>query len=150
MAILKMKRLRLMVVRSRKEELLRQMQRLGCVELSEIGPALQETEALGLVRRESSSLMAIKARQNTLDHAVALLDKYAPVKSKLLSAKPEFSQEELLSDEGLEDAMKLAEAIGAADERVRRAGAEESRLHNLIESLTPWKSLPLPLDTEGT
>ena len=150
MAILKMKRLRLMVVRSRKEELLRELQRLGCVELSEIGQELQETEAQGLVRRESGSVMALKGRQNTLDHAVALLDKYAPAKSKLLSAKPEFEEEELLSDTGVEDALKLAEAITAADERVRRIGAEESRLQNLIESLTPWKDLDLPLETEGT
>ena len=150
MAILKMKRLRLMVVRSRKEELLRELQRLGCVELSEIGQELQETEAQGLVRRESGSVMALKGRQNTLDHAVALLDKYAPAKSKLLSPKPEFAEEELLSDAGVEDALKLAEAIAAADERVRRIGAEESRLQNLIESLTPWKDLDLPLETEGT
>ena len=139
-----------MVVRSRKEELLRELQRLGCVELSEIGQELQDSEAQGLVTRESSSLMALKARQNTLDHAVALLDKYAPAKGKLLSAKPEYGGDELLSDAGVDEALKLAEAIGSADERVRRIAAEESRLHSLIESLTPWKELDLPLDTEGT
>ncbi len=150
MAILKMKRLRLMVARSQKEELLRELQRLGCVELTENSQALQETEEQGLTRRESSGLMALKAQQGTLEHAMALLDKYAPAKSKLLAPKPEFASDELLGGSSVDEALQLAEAIAAADERIRRICAEESRLRSVIEALEPWKDLDLPLEFEGT
>ena len=58
MAILKMKRLRLMLVRSRKEELLRELAKLGCVEFSELEGELQESGLGDRVRRESSETIA--------------------------------------------------------------------------------------------
>lgn len=136
-----MKRLHVLLVRSRKEELLRELQKLGCVELTE-----PEVE----LRRESSEANALRAKQATLEHAVELLGRYAPAKGKLLSAKPELEGEQLQSDSGVDEALRLAEAIVAADERVRRIGAEENRLHALIEALQPWKGLDLPLAMEGT
>ena len=81
MAILKMKRLRLMVLRSEKDELLRELASRGCVELSEIGEELQADEAGGLVSRESSALTVLKSQQAELGRAITLLDKYAPAKS---------------------------------------------------------------------
>ena len=150
MAILNMKRLRLMLVRSQKEELLRELARLGCVQVSEIGDELQQQEAQGLVSPESSELTALKARQSTLDRAVELLDSYAPVKKPLLSAKPELDGDLFLTGEGMDQALALASAIGEREDRIRRIGAEESRQRSVIESLRPWESLDLPLETEGT
>ena len=70
MAIEKMKRLRLMLVRSQKEELLRELTRLGCVQVSEMEEELQEQESQGLVRRESSELTALKTRHAALERAL--------------------------------------------------------------------------------
>ena len=74
MAILQMKRLRLMLVRSQKEELLRELTRLGCVQLVEQEEELQEQESQGMVHRESSDLMTLKTRQAALERAVELLE----------------------------------------------------------------------------
>ncbi len=150
MAILKMKRLRLMLVRSRKEELLRRLTKLGCVQVTELAGELQEQEAQGLVSRESSDLTALKTRQASLDRAVELLGSYAPVRKPLLSAKPELEGDTLLADEDITPALELASAIGEREDRIRRIGAEESRERSLIESLRPWEDLELPLETEGT
>ena len=150
MAIVKMKRLRLMLVRSQKEELLRELARLGCVQVTELGDALEEQESQGLVHRESSELTRLKTQQAALERAVELLDRYAPENKPLLSAKPELESRVLLDDEGLEEAKKLAEALDEREDRIRRIGAEESRQRSLIESLTPWESLDLPLETEST
>ena len=146
MAILKMKRLRLMLHRSRKEALLRELTRLGCVELCEIGEELKDTA----LTRESSGLMAQRSRQSQLEHAVNLLDKYAPEKSPLLSAKPEMKDTVFLDDEGLEEALRLSEALREKDDQVRRIAAEESRQRGLIEALQPWQGLDLPLECEST
>ena len=140
-----MKRLRLMVLRSRKEKILRELTRLGCVELAE----LPDAEGEGL-RRESSGLMALRTQQNAVEHAVTLLNRYAPFKSKLLSAKPEMADSVFLSDEGLESALALAGELARKDEQVRRVVAEESRQRGVIESLQPWQGLELPLECEGT
>ena len=150
MAIVKMKRLRLMLVRSQKEELLRELTRLGCVQVSEMEEELQEQESQGLVRRESSELTALKTRHAALERALELLRRYAPEKKPLLSAKPELDSAVLLETEGLEDALKLAAALDEREDRIRRITAEESRQRSLIESLTPWTELDLPLETEGT
>ena len=139
MAILKMKKLRLMVVRSQKDALLRELIRLGCVEFSEIDALVQGSEIEGLVKRESSKVMSYRSQQAALVHATELLDKYAPVKSKLLSAKPELDGQELLSDEGIDAAMGLAEYISGNDERIKRIAAEESRLRGVLEALEPWQ-----------
>ena len=142
-----MKRLRLIAVRSRKEELLRELTRLGCVEISEAGEELLQTDSL---RPESSGVMAARSRQASLDHALELLGQYAPVKSKLLSAKPELETDTFLKDDGLDDALVLAEKITELHDQVRRISAEESRQRAVLESLQPWMSLDLPLECGGT
>ena len=150
MAIVKMKKLRLLAVRDRKEELLKELMRCGCVEITELEPKLAGTEAEGLVRPESSELSALKSRHSSLVHAVELLDRYAPKKTKLLSAKPELEGLVLLDDTGLAGALRIAEALEGYDARIKRISAEESRQRSLIESLQPWLTLDLPLNFEGT
>ena len=143
MAIVNMKRLRVMLVRSRKEELLKELTRLGCVQLTEL-----ETDEV--LRPESSDLLELRSRQSDLDRAIQLLNAYAPVKKPLLSAKPEREEASFLDDEGLDEASALARQLLDLEDKVRRDSAEESRQRGIIESLTPWKDLDLPLETEGT
>ncbi len=143
MAIVNMKRLRVMLVRSRKEELLKELTRLGCVQLTEL-----ETDEV--LRPESSDLLELRSRQADLDRAIQLLNAYAPVKKPLLSAKPEREEASFLDDEGLDEASALARQLLDLEDKVRRDSAEESRQRGIIESLTPWKDLDLPLETEGT
>ena len=150
MAILKMKKLRLLAVRASKEELLKELIRHGCVEFSEMEGLISGTEAEGLLRRESGDVAALKSKHSTLTHAIELLDRYAPKKSKLLSAKPELEDRVLLDDTGLAGALKTAEAIEGYDARIKRINAEESRQRSVIEALQPWLDLDLPLNTEGT
>ncbi len=150
MAILKMKKLRLLAVRASKEELLKELIRHGCVEFSEMEGLIGGTEAEGILRRESGDVAALKSKHSTLTHAIELLDRYAPKKSKLLSAKPELEDRVLLDDTGLAGALKIAEAIEGYDARIKRINAEESRQRSVIEALQPWLDLDLPLNTEGT
>ena len=147
MAILKMKRLRLMIARSQKGDLLRALIRLGCVQFSELEDEVQSLESL---HRAESDVMKLKSDHASLLRAVDLLGKYAPEKKPLLSAMPEVEGEELLGAEGLDEMLSLAGEIIAADERIRRIGSEESRERALIESLVPWLGLDLPLDVDGT
>lgn len=150
MAIERMKKLHLMAVRAQKEELIRQLMLLGCIEVSEpdisdVGPELRER-----LHRESGALAALKAERDALTQAIGVLDRLSPEKSKLLSAKPEKSRSELLDLSGLDAALGLAGEINGRDERIRRISAEESRIRGVIESLVPWRELDIPLDCSGT
>lgn len=150
MAILKMKKLRLMAVRSKKDELLRELIRHGCVEFSELEGEIQGSQLENLVSRESSDVATLKSQYASLNHAIVLLNTYAPKKEKLLSAKPELEDLVFLDDTGLTGALRIAEAIEGYDSRIKRISAEESRQRSIIESLQPWQGLDLPLNTEGT
>ena len=150
MAILKMKKLRLMAVRSRKDELLRELIRHGCVEFSELEDQIQGSDVESILSRESSDVAALKSQLTSLNHAIALMDTYAPKKGKLLSAKPELEDLAFLDDTGLSGALKFAGAIEGYDARIKRISAEESRQRGIIDSLQPWLGLDLPLNTEGT
>ena len=147
MAILKMKRLRLMLARSQKDELLRALIRLGCVQFSELE---EDVQALDVLRRDESDTLSLRGEHNSLLRAVELLDKYVPEKKPLLSAMPETDADTLLDGADGAAMLALAAEISAADDRIRRIGAEESRERALVESLQPWKDLDLPLDIEGT
>ena len=150
MAILKMKKLRLMAVRSKKDELLRELIRHGCVEFSELEGEIQGSQLENLLSRESSDTATLKSQYTSLNHAIALLNTYAPKKEKMLSAKPELEDVVFLDDTGLTGALRVAETIEGYDSRIKRISAEESRQRSIIESLRPWLDLDLPLNTEGT
>ena len=150
MAILKMKKLRLMAVRSKKDELLRELIRHGCVEFSELEGEIQGSQLENLVSRESSDTATLKSQYTSLNHAIALLNTYAPKKEKMLSAKPELEDVVFLDDTGLTGALRVAETIEGYDSRIKRISAEESRQRSIIESLRPWLDLDLALNTEGT
>ena len=150
MAILKMKKLRLMAVRSKKDELLRELIRHGCEEFSELEGEIQGSELENIVSRESSDTATLKSQYTSLNHAIVLLNTYAPKKEKMLSAKPELEDVVFLDDTGLTGALRIAEAIEGYDSRIKRISAEESRQRSIIESLQPWQGLDLSLNTEGT
>ena len=145
-----MKKLYLMAVRSKKDALLRELVQRGCVEFSEIEDEVAASELSGVLHREDTKLMTLKTQQASLSHAIALLDRYAPAKTKLLSSPAEVAPAVLLDDAGLNAALKLAGAIEGADDRIKRITAEESRQRVLVESLQPWLDLDIPLGMEGT
>ena len=146
MAIVKMKKLRLMAIRSDKDRLLRELESFGCVEFSELS---DELSGEGLVR-ESSDLLTLRNNQNTILNAIGLLDRYAPEKKPLLSAKPQVETETLLDDSILKSALEKASTINGLEEKIKRLTAEENRQNTLIESVQPWLDLDLPLDTSAT
>lgn len=150
MAIERMKKLRLMVVRSNKDALLKELVRRGCVEFSEIEGEIQDSDFKNLVTRESSGLMTFKAQHTALVGAVDILDRHMPEKKPMLSAKPEVGEDVLLDDSGVSAACAVAEEISSNEDRIKRIGAEESRQRSNIDALTPWEKLDLSLETTGT
>lgn len=150
MAIVKMKKLRLMAVRDQKEKLLKDLMVFGCVELREPEEDEFSPELSCRLSRESSGVSEYRAEKTKLQQAIDALNSYVPKKSSLLSAKPDVALEEFLNRESLEKYQDAAERILKAEDRIKRIGAEESRIRGTAESLVPWLSFDCPLETEGT
>ena len=146
MAIVKMKKLRMMAVRSEKDSLLREMERMGCIEFSELDATLVDA---GLIHENGDSV-GLRNFHNSLVNAISLLDRYSPEKKPLLSAKPEVEIDTLLDDSVLQSAKEKAEFINGLEEKIKRLTAEENRQNGLIESVKPWLDLDLSLDTAAT
>ena len=146
MAIVKMKKLRLMVIRAEKDRLLRDLERFGCVEFAVMDDRLCEE---GLYQ-ESADTLTLRSTQNAIQNAIALLDRYAPEKKPLLSAKPQVEVDTLLDASVLKSAQEKAAEINGLEEKIKRLTAEENRQNGLIESVRPWLDLDLPLNTVST
>ena len=143
-----MKKLRVIAMAGRREELLEGLLRLGCVEISEPGGKEQEWSAL--LRRGQSRLLSAKEDSTQAGIALAALKKYAPAKEGLFIQRRPVSEEEFLGDETVERAGAVSREIGGQLQAMTRLQGEESRLLARRSSLLPWKSLDMPLELEGT
>ncbi len=148
--IVQMKKIRLFAVRLQKDALLSELMHLGCVEFSEPASMVKDPEALTLVKKETSDLERLRSEQAELTRALDFLDHYAPVKSKLFSVRPCITADTLLDESKLAERLELAKSIETLDGQIRRLSALETQQNNLIESLSVWKALDVPLDVDGT
>lgn len=150
MAIEKMKRLRLVAVKSERERLLDELMLLGCVHISEPGDPLPGSPEEALLSKEASGLFERKAEYEKLIAGLEVLNKYAFAKSGLFVLKPEVSVQSVMDGSSLEESLALSCALLEAEEKIKRLSAEESRLKGLIETLKPWEMLDIPFDRTET
>ena len=149
MAIVKMKKLRLVAVRSQQEEILRELMLLGCVEIND-AKTTQETLELELKHADTAQLPGYNQSYNRLINALGVLDEYAPAKRGLLTPLPEVELDELLDESAIPDDLVKADEILALKARVNALNQEESRLRASCEALTPWEAFDHPLEALGT
>ncbi len=149
MAIVKMKRLRLLGLRSDRERLLRPLQSLGCVEFSEPAIDLSDPAWAALAKPEGAGLSKAKEQYQQLDSALDVLRKYVPTKDGLLSARPTLTEAQLFDDSVYTDGLAAAWDITNAERALAACQAEQAKLQSQKASLEPWLSLNVPLETEG-
>ena len=149
MAIVKMKRLRLLGLRSDRGRLLRPLQSLGCVEFSEPAIDLSDPAWAALAKPEGAGLSKAKEQYQQLDSALDVLRKYVPTKDGLLSARPTLTEAQLFDDSVYTDGLAAAWDITNAERALAACQAEQAKLQSQKASLEPWLSLNVPLETEG-
>ncbi len=150
MAIVRMKKLRVIALREQRDELMRQLLRLGCVEVHEPEGMLSDPEAASVLHPERAGLPEARTREAEMESALRVMSQYAPEKKKLLAPRPTVAEDAFLDESSLEEDCALAKQINAWDARLRRIGADEQRLREEIEALQPWEGLDMPLESTGT
>lgn len=150
MSIVKMKHIRLFGMAADRETLLRQLQHLGCVEISEPTDKLADPDWAALTRVDDAGLALVKADAALLNAALNTLKGIGKEKGGLLQARPEVTEGQLF-DEGLRaSAMEAAQAVNAQEKRISAIQNEQGKLRAQKAALTPWLELDIPLETTGT
>ena len=141
MAIVKMKRLRVIALAAQRDELLQRLLHAGCVEVTEPQAELSDPEWMALLKRDTSALSDVKARQNAVNGALEALQKYAPEKKGLFIHRRTIKEKEFLSDAAMNAALHSAGEINARVQKISQLYTQENRLTGQRASLVPWSGL---------
>ncbi len=146
MAIVKMKRLHLLALAKEHDAILRKLQHMGCVEISE------PESVPDSLKRCDSALADCMAQQRQLQTATDALKRLAP-KGKsggLLTARPQITEADYLNEADYEAELKAAEEINSLTAELNRLTARENQLSVERAALTPWQALDIPTELSGT
>ena len=151
MAIVKMKRLRMVAMTADREALLRKLQHMGCVEV--VQPEADPDDPLwaSLTRSEAGGLAAAHEEKNQAERALEVLKRYKALpKSGLLAPKPGVQEGDLFDETGAQSARDIAGQVNGLDRRLAAIRAEENKLEAQKAVLLPWRDLDMPLETGST
>lgn len=147
MAIVKMRHLSLMAVRSERDTLMQRLMHLGCVELREAKELDEELgDAFHPVRGE---LSRARSEYNTLLQAMEYM-KQCGVRFPLLQKRRQVEENTMLDRGRLRKAVGAAAGINEHGRAMEQDRREISRLNERSEALEHWKDCPIPLHLDGT
>ena len=145
-----MKKLRVMAMADSRDALLRELLRLGCVEISEPAGKLSDPAWAALLRRDASTLAETKNEQGEAAAALDALKRYGGAKDGLFIQRRPIGQEEFLSQAVLEKGRTVSKKINGHLQDISRLQGEENRLLSRRAGLEPWVPLDMPLERGGT
>lgn len=150
MAIVKMKKLRVIAMADHREELLKGLLKLGCVEVSEPDDKLADPAWAALLKRGTSALAETRTELADVNTALAAIKRYGQVKDGLFIQRKAVSEQEFLGSESAERAKAASQKVGGLLQELSRLQSEEARLLSRQAALQPWVPMDLPLEQEGT
>ena len=150
MAIVKMKKLRVMAMADHRDELLKGLLHLGCVEISEPDGKLADPAWAALLKRGASRLTETRGEITDVNTALAAIKRYAQTKDGLFIQRNPISEAEFLSAGTVEQARAVSKEVGEKLQELTRLQSEEARLLSRKAGLQPWTSLDMPLEQPGT
>ena len=150
MAIVKMKKLRVMAMADLREELLKGLLHLGCVQIDEPSNALTEPAWARAFYKGTSNLVETRSELAEVNTALEAIKRYSEAKEGMFAQRPQVTEEALMSAETAEGAKAAYKAVNLQLQNISRLQGEESRLLARQASLQPWISLDMPLEQDGT
>jgi len=150
MSIVKMKRLRLLGLRSDRDRLFRLLQKQGCVEINEPAMDSDDPEWASLVRFDGRELAGVREENTLLNNALIILKKYVTAKEGLFRPRPVLSEAELFDDDTYTAGLAAARAILDTERSITSMTAEQAKLQANKAALAPWLPLDVPLNFAGS
>ena len=150
MAIVNMKRLRVIAMAAQREALLKGLLHLGCVEISEPEERLSDPEWAALLRRGASDPAKTKAEIAQVTTALEAVKRYGQTKEGLFIQRRSVPEADFLSDGAAEQAKAESDRIGGLLRELSRLETAENRLESKRAGLIPWRDLDAPLEQTET
>ena len=145
MSILAMRHLRVIAAKEERETLLKDLSRLGCLEIKEASGELREE----LSRFSEAQVAEVRSRLQELVNAIAVVRDHTKIKRGMFAVKPTVSDTQMLDVAAVEKTEQLAVHINELARTLQSSYAEEGRLQNRKEALLPWRDLDVALSTES-
>ena len=145
-----MKKLHVIAMADRREELLKGLLHLGCVEISEPSEVLADPQWASLFQRSGSSLAERKGQLTDVNTALDAIKQYAKLKDGMFIKRHPITEAEFLNAGAAEKAQAACDAVREQLGILTKAQSEAGRLESRAAALKPWESLDLPLERSGT
>ncbi|NLY43772.1 MAG: V-type ATP synthase subunit I [Clostridiaceae bacterium] len=153
MAIVKMNRISIVGLEVDKDSIIESLMKLGVVEITHVDYEESEEGWSQLIVQDGSGAEVTRIENEIakVESCIEYLSKYDKRKKGLFEPKRSLSLNQynniISSKEKIWDAVeKVAGLVG----RLSSLQAEENRLNNMIDSLTPWKPLTIPVEITST
>ena len=151
-----MKKLHVIAMADRREELLKGLLHLGCVEISEPPEADGRSDAppgdwegppaaLELRTPDGSALDQAREEKQSAERALSVLARHGAKGRGMLTPRPQLTEEELF-----EPGTQAVEAVLRKDREAALLQTEQGKLTAQKAALAPWLSLDLPLESGST
>lgn len=150
MAIVAMRHLRLIGLQSEREEMLRRLQHLGCLEITEPEPAADDPLLEKLRIPEAAELQRIREQYTAAEQALQTLAEHTPKEKTRLEPLPTIAERALTEPTELANGR---DAAGRLNEYRSELTALQSRSEKLAAEeaqLLPWESFTMPLECATT
>ena len=150
MAIVKMKHLRLVAMLQDRQDLLHQLQRMGCVEIDE--PRVDRAAPIwaGVGTPDETALVRARQRMEQGERALAVLKRCAPEKGARSGGKPALSRQDLFDEQRIGQAEQAAQLVLDAERELAALRVRRDKLQGERDSLGPWLGMDVPLDITST
>ncbi|HIW20709.1 MAG TPA: V-type ATP synthase subunit I [Candidatus Dorea intestinavium] len=148
MAKLQMQRVSICAMKKNRKAILERLQNLGVMEINTFDDDELEKMDTFEARQRFEKQVAL------VENALEILAQYAPAKTSLfdgLKGKEDISKENyetLISNR--EEILNSAKEITLTHKEIEEIKASQVKIENQIEGLTPWLSLDVPMNYEGT
>jgi len=153
MSIVKMHKIAIIGMENDKDEIIEQLMNIGVLHISDVSSKMQDESWTGLVSKDeneeeifqlSSDIEKIKA---SLDY----LKQYDKQKKALFASKRTVDASKFKSIiENKNKIWETIEVINNMDENLNKLKQEKNKLESYIISLSPWKSLDIPVQLTNT
>ena len=145
-----MKRLRLIALAKDRDALLDSLQHTGCVEVSEPAEYLDDENYAALLHRETAAVAEARSSLTELQHAIDVMQQYAPQKGGLFTPRAQMAAADLLDGNARNAVLDKAAQINGHARAIGQLNARETRVRADQLSLQPWTACDLPLEDKGS
>ena len=143
-------KMRLLYSKDDKSAILQELMTLGRVEIAETDSLFSDGEINSFCKPEPNESEKFADSLEQLELALAIIKKHTPKQKTKQVLQLNVTASELFDSSEHAETALLAESITEYESKIQELQALKPAQHALIDEMSPWKTLELPLNFSGT